>query len=556
MKEICINDHLKDTETDLATAVACSLMEAGDSDAYLYLAEGIYHVYPDRTYRKFYAVSNNDPGVKQILFPLIGKKDITIDGNGSHLIMHGRITAFAIDGSSNIKIKNFKISQARPFFTQGVIVSSEPGMVELEIDSSVFPFTIANSRFTAIGHDWASSEIHNYLEYSIETRCVEYDTGDHYGNARHVTAALTDKGTVKLFTGSNEIHRPGNVLVLDHEKRNAPAVFINQSRNIDICSMDIYGSSAMALIAQLSADLTIDGLKVVPQPGSGFMVSASADATHFVNCSGKIRMQNCVFEGQLDDATNVHGIYTTVEEVLSENLVVLRLNHHQQYGIKYLRGGDRVEFSDTRNLQPTVYGVVKDCRLLGDRLLLTEFSEVSGKVMKGMAAENATTSADVHIVNCVVGKNRARGFLISTRGNVLIEKCELSPGGAGILVAGDANYWYESGRVNNLVIRDNVFVNCRRYIHWGRAVISIDPVIQESPDNKYYHTNISILNNHFVLTDKAVLYARDTHGLVFKDNTFEMTCDYPLRHIDGPAVHLSNCMNVEQDETGDELCVG
>src|SRR5690554_6231817 len=101
MKEICINDHLKDTETDLATAVACSLMEAGDSDAYLYLAEGIYHVYPDRTYRKFYAVSNNDPGVKQILFPLIGKKDITIDGNGSHLIMHGRITAFAIDGSSN-----------------------------------------------------------------------------------------------------------------------------------------------------------------------------------------------------------------------------------------------------------------------------------------------------------------------------------------------------------------------------------------------------------------------------------------------------------------------
>ncbi|HOB21177.1 MAG TPA: hypothetical protein PKO35_10805, partial [Candidatus Atribacteria bacterium] len=388
------------------------------------------------------------------------------------------------------------------------------------------------------GHDWTSREIHNYLEYNSETRCVEYDTGDHYGYAPGITAALTEKGTVKLFTGSKEIHRPGNILVLDHEKRNAPAVFINQSRNIDISSMDIYGSSAMALIAQLSADIGIDGLRVMPQPGSGFMVSASADATHFVNCSGKLLMQNCVFEGQMDDATNVHGIYTTVEEILSPGLIVLRLNHIQQYGIKYLRRGDRIEFSETKSLMPVACGVVEDCRLIGDMFLLTRVSMITGDVRKGMAAENATTSADVHIANCIVGKNRARGFLISTRGDVLIEKCELSPGGAGILVAGDANYWYESGRVSKLVIRDNVFVNCRRYIHWGRAVISIDPVIQESADNEYYHTNISILNNHFVLTDKAVLFARDTHGLVFKENTFEMTCDYPLRLIDGPAVHL------------------
>lgn len=43
------------------------------------------------------------------------------------------------------------------------------------------------------------------------------------------------------------------------------------------------------------------------------MISITADATHYVNCGGYIRMIDCTFENQKDDATNIHGLYMAVE---------------------------------------------------------------------------------------------------------------------------------------------------------------------------------------------------------------------------------------------------
>ena len=45
------------------------------------------------------------------------------------------------------------------------------------------------------------------------------------------------------------------------------------------------------------------------------MISITADATHYVNCGGYIRMIDCTFENQKDDATNIHGLYMAVEKV-------------------------------------------------------------------------------------------------------------------------------------------------------------------------------------------------------------------------------------------------
>ncbi len=50
-----------------------------------------------------------------------------------------------------------------------------------------------------------------------------------------------------------------------------------------------------------------------PSPGKGRVISITADATHYVNCGGYIRMIDCTFENQKDDATNIHGLYMAVE---------------------------------------------------------------------------------------------------------------------------------------------------------------------------------------------------------------------------------------------------
>ena len=48
---------------------------------------------------------------------------------------------------------------------------------------------------------------------------------------------------------------------------------------------------------------------------------------------------------------------------------------------------------------------------------------------------------------------------------------------AGIRICGDANYWFESGRTRNVVIRNNRFGTMSTGGRSPQAVLQIDPVI-------------------------------------------------------------------------------
>lgn len=48
---------------------------------------------------------------------------------------------------------------------------------------------------------------------------------------------------------------------------------------------------------------------------------------------------------------------------------------------------------------------------------------------------------------------------------------------AGIRICGDANYWFESGRTRNVVIRNNRFGTMATGGRSPQAVLQIDPVI-------------------------------------------------------------------------------
>lgn len=94
-----------------------------------------------------------------------------------------------------------------------------------------------------------------------------------------------------------------------------------------------------------------------------------------------------------------------------------------------------------------------------------------------IAVGNRAADADVEISECTVRYNRARSFLLSTPGDVCVENSDLSSMMAGIRICGDANYWFESGRTRNVVIRNNRFGTMATGGRSPQAVLQIDPVI-------------------------------------------------------------------------------
>ncbi len=84
----------------------------------LTLPKGIHHARPDDFPFRHLHISNNDDGIKHIVFDLSGLENVTIDGNGAELVMHGHIIPFFMKDAKNITIKNLTIDWAHPFYAQ------------------------------------------------------------------------------------------------------------------------------------------------------------------------------------------------------------------------------------------------------------------------------------------------------------------------------------------------------------------------------------------------------------------------------------------------------
>jgi hypothetical protein len=116
------------------------------------------------------------------------------------------------------------------------------------------------------------------------------------------------------------------------------------------------------------------------------------------------------------------------------------------------------------------------------------------------------------------------------------------------LIAGDANYWFESGCVRHVTIRNNFFDNCLFGV-WGRAIIDICPEIKpEHREGVYYHKNIKIEDNRFRLCDERILNAHCVDGLVFRGNTVDRGSEYPWANDNAEKMHIESCTNVIADD--------
>ena len=79
----------------------------------LIFPRGTYQFYPDEARARYYSIANNWHKMQRVALPLWNFEGITIDGPGSDFIMHGTILPVAMDGATNVTIKNFSIDWQR-----------------------------------------------------------------------------------------------------------------------------------------------------------------------------------------------------------------------------------------------------------------------------------------------------------------------------------------------------------------------------------------------------------------------------------------------------------
>jgi hypothetical protein len=304
----------------------------------------------------------------------------------------------------------------------------------------------------------------------------------------------------------------------------------------------------MGLVAERTTNMDLENFNVKLRNGSNRIISSTADATHFVNCRGDINITNCTFENMLDDGTNFHSVYGRVAGLEGRKKIGVRLVHYQQYGFDFADIGDSVRIIDPKSFYPIFSSKVESINKLNE-----SYFEITLKdfLPKNISIDDAIENLSWHpenvdISHCIVKQNRARGFLINTRGKFEIRNNYFATMMEGVQISSGLGFFSEAGSVDDVLIENNIFDNCSNS-GYGNAVININPHIEEFiPEQDYYHpNNIRIIGNTINHFDNLILNVFHSNHVLFKNNQINKTAKYPPLFLDNPTIKMSHCKDAK-----------
>lgn len=523
--------------------------------------EGRYEFHEKGAAVREYYISNHDQtNPKKVGIALEDMKNLTLDGQGSEFVFHGRMLPVSLLRSENCLLKNFSIDFENPHIAQVKIVENDPQDGIVFEPAPWVDYRIAkDSIFEAYGEGWTMR--HSWgIAFDGDTKHLVYNTSD---------IGCPTKGASEV--ASRRIHAPGwkdarlvpgTVVAMRGWGRPTPGIFLSHDVNTTIENVKVHYAEGMGLLAQLCENITLEKFGVcLKGDADPRYFTTQADATHFSGCKGKIVSCNGLYEGMMDDAINVHGTYLKVVKRVDDRTLVGRYMHGQSWGFEWGCPGDEVQFirSNTMELVGKQNKIISirpydKEQTEGAREFLITFQEPVDQVINeqsGFGIENLTWTPEVLFSGNVIRNNRARGSLFSTPRKTIVENNLFDhTSGAAILLCGDCNGWFETGACRHVIIRKNRFVNAlTNLFQFTNAVISIYPEIPDlKGQQQYFHGGpeggIVIEDNEFETFDAPILYAKSVDGLVFRNNTIKLNTEYKPFHPNRNRFWLERVTNV------------
>lgn len=523
--------------------------------------EGRYEFHEKGAAVREYYISNHDQtNPKKVGIALEDMKNLTLDGQGSEFVFHGRMLPVSLLRSENCLLKNFSIDFENPHIAQVKIVENDPQDGIVFEPAPWVDYRIAkDSIFEAYGEGWTMR--HSWgIAFDGDTKHLVYNTSD---------IGCPTKGASEV--APRRIHAPGwkdarlvpgTVVAMRGWGRPTPGIFLSHDVNTTIENVKVHYAEGMGLLAQLCENITLEKFGVcLKGDADPRYFTTQADATHFSGCKGKIVSCNGLYEGMMDDAINVHGTYLKVVKRVDDRTLVGRYMHGQSWGFEWGCPGDEVQFirSNTMELVGKQNKIISirpydKEQTEGAREFLITFQEPVDQVINeqsGFGIENLTWTPEVLFSGNVIRNNRARGSLFSTPRKTIVENNLFDhTSGAAILLCGDCNGWFETGACRHVIIRKNRFVNAlTNLFQFTNAVISIYPEIPDlKGQQQYFHGGpeggIVIEDNEFETFDAPILYAKSVDGLVFRNNTIKLNTEYKPFHPNRNRFRLERVTNV------------
>ena len=539
-------DSGKDSAVGIQKAIAAAKDATKEGkEVKINFPEGRYDIYPDKAIERELYVSNTvgadqNNKMKKIGIFLEDMDHVTVDGNDSLFMFHGKMTTFATIGCEDVEFKNFAVDFQVPTVIDMTVESVEgntatvyiPECYNYEVSGSTIKWYSDVSPYTGQRY-WSISDLSGYHTQREDTvQGIKFGAGN--GNAAlKGVASIEDLGNHRVkITYNSKAGEVQNGMCFQSRPtvRDHAGTFFWKSKDIKMTSLDIQFLHGFGMVGQHSENITMEDVDFEAPKESGRTTAGYADFVQMSGCKGAININNCTFAGPHDDPINIHGTFNTVTSISSDRrTITVQYNHRETAGFPNFFEGDEIEFMTKGNMITVENSVRTVTKVDGPDGMGGNMGEGSGSLTtikltldKAIPAdvqvnqhvvENITYTPAVNISNCEFKEVPTRGILVTTRKPIVIENNTFDGMSmAGIYISDDAQGWYESGPVRDVTIRNNTFTR-------GNAqAIFIEPTNPTVSTEKTVHSNIKIENNTFFTYNKRVLDAKSVDNLTFKNN--------------------------------------
>ncbi len=510
-----------DNKSDTAAIRKAIDALAGKADVRLVFAKGRYDLH----------------GKRGPYLRLKGVRGLTIEGGGAELVGHEIAGFFSFDNCREVTIRNLTIDMDPLPFSTGEVVEAGKGYFDLAV--------------SAPHRARAGLRVEGVLGYDPKARRLARRGIDLYQMGFAKTTQLLRPGVMRVFVQGTPPVK-GRTVIVRHQIYGYNAFTFSTCDGIKLENVTVHAAAGMGLYARDSRNLTLKGFNVMIRPKSGRWMSTTADATHFNTCRGTIILEDCLFEGMGDDATNLHSMYMSVARRVDDRRLGLstRSRRRKQMPRNRPRPGDLLEIAaGATPFTPYATLTVEVVEMLDQPLkdIVVKFAgALPEKAAKGHVVANVTACPKVRIRRCTVRNNRARGMLIQTR-DVVVEDCKFEYcSGAALHITCDTNYWWEAIAARKVQIRNNSFLGCGFGTARRGATIDVFAEVGSKAGPPGVHRNITIEGNTITGADGSAVHIGSADGVMLRNNT--------IVRPTGVAVTVDHSRNVTV--TGNKLTGG
>lgn len=467
------------------------------------------------------------PNRYRFAFDLHGKKNLTVTGDETLFLVDGQATNMRIDGCENITVRGIAFDVIAPNCHLFTVTKATPTKVSIRLsDKSKYEKT--EEGFYFVGRDYRKPFLPNEYYHDWDGQLNPGDDDTYFFgkpllcDVKEITETAPYEFCFKK-SPFRKIRTGERYTVVDIRRRNA-GIYINDCKNVTLDGISQHYNYGLAVVAQNVENFTVKNSVFAPRANERYLASV-ADFLQVCMCRGTVTIENCYFEGSGDDCLNVHGHNLKVIEK-NGNTVTVRFMHSQSFGFNAFRTGDIIDFVAPKTLLSYGSAVVKGSKMKSAYDIELELDD-AGKLIIGDVVENMSTNPDLTFRGNIVNRVMTRGLLLTTGGKIVVENNFFKNTYLNtLLFEGDARSWYESGRVTDLVVKNNVFGKTHNFNAF------FNPGTTQN-----VHKNIRFVGNKFNSAPYGGFLLRGVENVTFEDNTYSRK----------PRFHNIGAKNVKKD---------